>query len=80
MQRERELFDREDSNWEWPPQRIMSRREMSKLMGAALEIAIVSFSNNLLIALVGKHLCKCLEAQFKAHDVRGKAGNAALER
>ena len=38
--RERYLLDSEDSNWEWPSVEI-GPREIKKLMGSALEVAVI---------------------------------------
>ena len=52
--RERELRNDESNNWEWPVMRSLTREEKSKLMGAAMEIAVILFFKNFAYTFGGK--------------------------
>ena len=52
--RQRELVDNESSNWEWPERRLITIRERRKLIGAALEIAIIFFFQNFAYSFGGE--------------------------
>ena len=53
--RERELFNDEKSNWEWPANHVKLKEDEKKMiMGAALEIATIFFFRNFTYSFGGK--------------------------